>query len=136
MFDIFKLSILSLIFTLNLKSEFSNNFRFIPKPSDPKSKIFFPLHLFSVKSFEPSTSNALTQKSLVFKNLKVVLIFETLNIFKCSTPPLALLYKSLLLAGKDRSLTINPSISKATALLIIDPIVLGSVTSSSAIILR
>ena len=51
----------------------------------------------------------------------------------CSVPPLALLYMSLLFEGKDLSLTIIPSILNATALLIIDPIFLGSVTSSSAI---
>jgi len=40
---------------------------------------------------------------------------------------------SLLFEGNDLSLTIIPSILNATALLIIDPIFLGSVTSSSAI---
>jgi len=48
-------------------------------------------------------------------------------------PPLALLYNNLLFEGKDLPFTINPSIPKATALLIIDPIFLGSVTSSKAI---
>ena len=105
----------------------------MPKPSDPKSKIFFPFHLCSVKSFFALTSKALTQNSLTFKNLKVVFIFETLNILICSTPPLALLYNNLLLEGKDLSLTIIPSIPNATALLMIDPMFLGSVTSSNAI---
>ena len=41
-----------------------------------------------------------------------------------------LLYKSLLSLGNDLSLTIIPSILNETALLIIDPIFLGSVTSS------
>ena len=50
-----------------------------------------------------------------------------------SIVPLAALYISLLSDGKDLSLTIIPSILKATALLIIEPIFLGSVTSSSAI---
>ena len=63
-------------------------------------------------------------------------MFETLNIFICSAPPLALLYSDLLFEGKERSLTIIPSILNATALLIIDPIFLGSVTSSKAIKLR
>ena len=78
-------------------------------------------------------SNALTQKSLLFKYFKAVFKFETLNIFICSAPPLALLYSNLLFNGKDLSFTINPSILNATALLMIDPIFLGSVTSSRAI---
>ena len=65
--------------------------------------------------------------------LNVGLRFETLNIFKCSTPPLALLYNNLLLDGKDLSFTIIPSILNATAVLIIEPIFLGSDTSSKAI---
>ena len=48
-------------------------------------------------------------------------------------PPLALLYSDLLFEGNDRSLTIIPSILNATALLIIEPIFLGSDTSSKAI---
>ena len=63
-------------------------------------------------------------------------MLATLKILICSAPPLALLYKSLLLDGKDLSLTIIPSILKATALLIIEPIFLGSVTSSRAISLN
>ena len=128
-----RLSILLFIFTLNLKSEFSKVFAFIPYPSDPKSRIFFPFQLCFVKSFFAVISNALTQNSFVFKNFKVVFILETLKILICSVPPLALLYRSLLLDGKDLSLTIIPSILNATALLIIEPIFLGSVTSSRAI---
>ena len=86
-----------------------------------------------VKSFFADTSKALTQKSLVFKNFSAVFTFETLKILICSTPPLALLYKSLLFDGNDLSLTIIPLILNATALLIIEPIFLGSVTSSRAI---
>ena len=67
--------------TLNLKSEFSKVFALIPNPSEPKSKIFLPFHLCCVKSFLALISNALTQKSLVFKNFNVVLILATLNIF-------------------------------------------------------
>ena len=59
-------------------------------------------------------------------------MFETSNILIYSTQPLALLYNSLLSLGKDLSFTINPSILKDTALLIIEPIFLGSVTSSKA----
>ena len=59
-------------------------------------------------------------------------MFETLKIFKCSMPPLADLNKSLLFIGKERSLTIKPSKLKLTALLIIEPIFRGSVTSSKA----
>jgi len=47
--------------------------------------------------------------------------------------PLALLYKSLLSLGKILSLIIIPPILNETALRIIDPIFLGSVTSSNAI---
>ena len=50
----------------------------------------------------------------------------------CSRHPLALLYKSLLSLGKVLSLTIIPLILKEAALLIIDPIFLGSETSSNA----
>jgi len=50
----------------------------------------------------------------------------------CSIEPLALLNKSLLSLGKDLSLTIIPSILKDVALLIMEPIFLGSVTSSKA----
>ena len=123
---------MSFIFTLNLKSEFSKVLAFIPKPSEPNSSIFFPSQLCFVKSFFALISNALTQNSFVFKNFRAVLTFATLKIFICSVPPLALLYKSLLFEGKDLSLTIIPSILNATALLIIDPIFLGSVTSSKS----
>ena len=61
-----------------------------------------------------------------------MLKFETSNILINSTQPLALLYKSLLSFGNDLSLTIIPSILNDAALLIIDPIFLGSVTSSKA----
>ena len=61
---------------------------------------------------------------------KVEFILETLNIFKCSTLPLADLYNNLLSEGKCLSLTINPSMLNEAALLIIDPIFLASVTSS------
>ena len=55
------------------------------------NKTFLPNHLCEVKFFLADESNALIQKSLVFRNFKDVLIFDTLNIFKCSAPPLALL---------------------------------------------
>ena len=129
----FKLSILLLILTLNLKSEFSKVFALIPYPSEPKSKIFFPFQSCFVKSFLALISKAETQNSFVFKNFNAVPIFDTLKILICSVPPLALLYKSLLLAGNDLSLTIRPSILNATADLIIEPIFLGSETSSRAI---
>ena len=87
----FKLSILSFILTLNLKSEFSKVLALIPNPSDPKSKIFFPFQSCFVKSFLALISNALTQNSLLFKYLRAVFRFETLNILICSVPPLALL---------------------------------------------
>ena len=90
-FEIFKLSIFLFILTLNLKSEFSKVFVLIPYPSDPNNKIFFPLQLFFVKSLVADASNALTQKSFVFKNFIAVFKLETLNIFKNSIPPLALL---------------------------------------------
>ena len=135
-FEIFKLSILLFICTLNLKSEFSNVFAFIPYPSDPNNKTFFPFQLFFVKSCLEDISKALIQNSFVFRNFKAVFKLETLKILICSVPPLALLNNNLLLDGKDLSLTINPSILNATALLIIDPIFLGSVTSSNAIKLR
>ena len=59
------------------------------------------------------------------------MIFDTSKIFTNSKHPLALLYKSLLSFGKDLSLTIIPSMLNEAALLIIDPMFLGSVTSSS-----
>ena len=71
---------LSLILTLNLKSEFSRVFAFIPYPSDPKSSTFFPFQLLFVKSFVPDISNALTQNSLDFKYFNAVLRLETLKI--------------------------------------------------------
>ena len=61
-----------------------------------------------------------------------MLTFETSNILRNSVQPLALLYNNLLSLGKDLSLTIMPSMSNEAALLIIDPIFLGSVTSSKA----
>ena len=85
-----------------------------------------------MKSFLALISNALIQNSFVFKNFKVVLTLDTLNILMCSIPPLALLYNNLLFDGNDLSFTIIPSMLNATALLIIDPIFLGSVTSSRA----
>ena len=63
----------------------------MPYPSEPNNNIFLPFQLFFVKSFVPETSKALTQNSLVFKNFNAVLRLETLNIFMCSVPPLALL---------------------------------------------
>ena len=60
-------------------------------------------------------------------------MLDTSKIFKCSKQPLADLYISLLSLGKCLSLTIKPSILKDAALLIIDPIFLGSVTPSKAI---
>ena len=86
----FKLSMFLFILTLNIKSELDKVFDFNPNPSDPNKSTFLPFQLFSVKSFFAETSNALIQKSFVFKYL-VVLIFETLKIFICSAPPLALL---------------------------------------------
>ena len=59
-------------------------------------------------------------------------MLETSNILMCSTEPLALLYKSLLSPGKCLAFIFNPSILKEAALLIIEPIFLGSVTSSKA----
>ena len=50
--------------------------------------------------------------------------------FKCSTQPLADLYNNLLSLGKCLSLTIRPSILNEAALLIKEPMFLGSVTSS------
>ena len=50
--------------------------------------------------------------------------------FKCSTHPLADLYNNLLSLGKCLSLTIRPSILNEAALLIKEPMFLGSVTSS------
>jgi hypothetical protein len=82
---------LPFIFTLNLKSEFSRVLALIPKPSDPNNNTFFPFQLFVVKSFVALTSKALIQKSFDFKYFKVVFTFETLKIFICSAPPLALL---------------------------------------------
>ena len=76
-FEIFKLSILLSIFTLNLKSDLSNVFALMPNPSDPNNKTFFPSQLFLVKSFEALISKALTQKPLVFRNLSAVFILET-----------------------------------------------------------
>ncbi len=61
-----------------------------------------------------------------------MLTFETSNILRNSVQPLALLYNNLLSLGKDLSLIIIPSMSNEAALLIIDPIFLGSVTSSKA----
>ena len=87
----FKLSISLFIYTLNLKSEFSNVFAFTPYPSEPNNKTFLPFQLFFVKSFFALTSNALTQNSLVLRNLRAVFKFETLKIFRYSAPPLALL---------------------------------------------
>ena len=69
----------------------TNVFDYKPYPSEPNKRTFFPFQLLLVKSFEAEISNALTQKFLVFKNLKAVFKLETLNIFKCSAPPLALL---------------------------------------------
>ena len=116
------------IFTLNLKSDFSKVFALIPNPSDPNNSNILPFQLFVVKSFVALTSKALTQKSLDFKYFIEVFIIETLKILMCSAPPLALLYRSLLFEGKDLSFTIIPSMPNETALRIIDPIFLGSVT--------
>ena len=57
-------------------------------------------------------------------------MFDTLKIFKFSTQPLADLYITLLSLGKCLSFTIKPSILNEAALLIKEPIFLGSVTSS------
>ena len=102
----------------------------IPKPSEPNNKTLFPDHLTSVKFFLPDESKPYIQKLLSLKNLRVVLILDTLNISTYSRLPLAALYISLLSEGKDLSLTMSPSKLKEAALLINDPIFLGSVTSS------
>ena len=60
-------------------------------------------------------------------------MFETLKTGICSIAPLALLYKTLLSDGNDLSFTIIPSILNDAADLNIDPMFLGSVTSSRAI---
>ena len=57
-------------------------------------------------------------------------IFDTWKIFKYSTQPLADLYNNLLSLGKCLSFTISQSILNEAALLINEPIFLGSVTSS------
>ena len=128
----FKLSICLLIAILNIKSELAIVFLFSPKPSEPNNKILLPNHWFSVKSFSELASKALTQKPFVFKNLNVVFILDTLKILRYSIPPLALLNNNLLFDGNERSLTINPSKLKLIAHLIIEPIFLGSETSSRA----
>ena len=99
----FRLSILLLISILKIKSEFFIVWFFKPKPSEPNNNIFLPFQLCFVKFLLAFASKALTQKSFVFKNFKVVFKLATLKIFRCSTPPLALLYRSLLLDGKDLS---------------------------------
>ena len=91
MFEIFKLSTFLFIFTLNLKSEFIKVFDFKPKPSEPNNNTFLPFQLLLVKSLVAEISNALIQNSLVFKYFNEVFMLETLKIFKCSVPPLALL---------------------------------------------
>jgi len=80
-----------LIPILNTKSDLDIVLSFRPKPSDPKSKTFFPSHLWFVKSFLAFESKELIQKFLVFRNFKAVFTLETLNIFKYYVPPLALL---------------------------------------------
>ena len=56
-------------------------------------------------------------------------MLETSNTLICSIEPLADLYNNLLSDGYDLSLTIIPSTLKDAALLIIEPIFLGSVIS-------
>jgi len=63
----------------------------------------------------------------------VELILETSKMLIYSIAPLAALYISLLSQGKFLSLIITPSILKEAALLIKDPIFLGSVTPSRQI---
>ena len=77
-FDIFKLSILLFIFTLNLKSECIRVLDLSPKPSDPNNNIFFPFQLFEVKSLVAETSKALIQKFLVFKYFNELMLAGTL----------------------------------------------------------
>ena len=103
---------------------------FIPYPSEPNKSTIFPFHSIFVKSSLLFVSNPYTQKLLSLKYFKVVFILETVNIFRCSMHPLEDLYINLLFAGKCLSLNIKPSILNDAALLIIDPMFLGSVTSS------
>ena len=63
----------------------------MPNPSDPNNKTFFPFQLFLVKSRLDEISKALIQNSFVFRNFKAVFKLDTLKIFMCSAPPLALL---------------------------------------------
>ena len=80
-FDIFKLSILSFILTLNLKSEFCKVLAFIPNPSEPNNNTFLPFQSFLVKSFVADTSNALIQNSFDFKfRVQMNDTIESLNI--------------------------------------------------------
>ena len=130
--EIFRLSTFLLIFIRNIKSEFFFVCKFKPYPSEPKSKTLFPSQLCLEKSLLEFPSKPLTQKFLDLRYFKAVFIFETSKIFTNSMQPLELLYNNLLSLGKDLSLTIIPSILKDAALLIIEPIFLGSVTSSKA----
>ena len=113
-----------------IKSEFFSVWCFKPYPSEPNKRTWLSFQSWLVKSLLDLLSNPHIQKFLVFKYFNVVLIFDTSNMFIWSIQPLALLYSSLLSLGKDLSLTINPSILNDTALLIIEPMFLGSVTSS------
>ena len=71
-------------------------------------------------------------KIFSLRNFKAVFIFDTSNTFINSVHPLAALYISFAFIGNDLSFTMIPSILKEAALLIIEPIFLGSVTSSKA----
>ena len=102
----------------------------MPKPSDPKRRILFPFHSISVKFFLLFCIKTINPKIFSLKNFNVVFIFDTLKIFICSIHPLADLYINLLSSGKCLSLIIIPSNLNEAALLIIEPIFLGSVTSS------
>ena len=88
--------------------------------------------MFSKIFFASESKPAYPKIFLILRNFKDVFIFDTSNIFINSVQPLAALYINLLSFGKDLSLTIIPSILKDAALLIIEPIFLGSVTSSKS----
>ena len=57
LFEIFKLSISSLILILTKKSAYLPVCCLIPNPSEPNRRMLFPSHLISVKSFLPFASN-------------------------------------------------------------------------------
>ena len=93
--------------------------------SQAKAVIVSPMHVEKV--------NKIVDQCPSLKYLIVELRFDTLKILIYSMAPLAALYISLLSLGKFLSLIITPSILKEAALLIKDPIFLGSVTPSRQI---